>query len=87
MSTLFKSNVRINRMNPKGELISQKSGRRSTFQSQPHLQPLLFDAKYPLTSKNSPPYTSTPQKQCLIQDLAHLIEKKKVSEFDKLDTF
>jgi hypothetical protein len=39
---------------PKGELISQKSGRRSTFLSQPHRHPLLFDAKYPLTSKNSP---------------------------------
>jgi len=40
---------------PKGELISQKSGRCSTFLSQPHRQPLLFDAKYPLTSKNSLP--------------------------------
>jgi hypothetical protein len=40
---------------PKGELISQKGGRRSTSLSQSHRQPLLFDARYPLTSKNSPP--------------------------------
>jgi len=31
----------------KGELISQKSGRRSTFLSQPQRQRLLIDAKYP----------------------------------------
>jgi len=36
---------RITRL--KGELISQKSGRRSTFLSQPQRQPLLIDAKYP----------------------------------------
>ena len=29
-----------------------KSGRRSTFLSQPHRQPLLFDAKYPLLQAN-----------------------------------
>jgi hypothetical protein len=39
----------------KGELISQKSGRCSTFRSQPHRQPLILDAKYPLTRENSPP--------------------------------
>jgi hypothetical protein len=39
---------------PKVELISQKGGRRSTSLSRSHRQPLLFDAKYPLTSKNSP---------------------------------
>jgi hypothetical protein len=32
-----------------------KGGRRSTFLSQSHRRPLLFDAKYPLTSDNSPP--------------------------------
>jgi hypothetical protein len=37
-------------------MISQKGGRCSTFLSQPHRQPLLFDAKYPLTSNNSPLY-------------------------------
>jgi hypothetical protein len=40
---------------PKGDLISQKGRRRSTSLSQLHRQPLLFDARYPLTSKNSPP--------------------------------
>jgi hypothetical protein len=37
--------------------------------SQSHRQLLLFDAKYPLTSKNSPPYTSTHRKQCLIKKI------------------
>ncbi len=40
---------------PKGELISQKSGHQSTFLTKSHRHPLLFDANYPLTSKNSPP--------------------------------
>jgi hypothetical protein len=46
---------------PKGELISQKGGRRPTSLSQSHRQSLFFNAKqmqdaiYPLTSKNSPP--------------------------------
>jgi len=52
---------------PKGELISQKSGRCSTFLSQPHRQPLLFDAKISLDRQKQPPYTLTPRKQCLIQ--------------------
>jgi hypothetical protein len=40
---------------PQDELISQKSGPRSTFLTQPHRQPLFFDAQYLLTSKNSLP--------------------------------
>jgi hypothetical protein len=43
----------VNRSN--GQSVSQKSSHCSTFFSQPHRQPLLFDAKDPLTSKNSPP--------------------------------
>jgi hypothetical protein len=42
-------------MRPKGDLISQKSGRRSIFLTQPHRQPLFFDEKYPLAVKNTPP--------------------------------
>jgi len=33
----------------------EQGGRRSTSLSQSHHQPLLFDANYSLTSKNSPP--------------------------------
>jgi hypothetical protein len=40
---------------PKGEPISQKSGRRSTFLTQSRRHPLFFDEKYPLTGKNTPP--------------------------------
>jgi hypothetical protein len=40
---------------PKGKPISQNDSRCSTSLSQPHCQPQLFDANYPLTSKNSPP--------------------------------
>jgi len=40
---------------PKGKLISQKGGQRFTSLSQPHRQPLLFDAQYALTNKNSNP--------------------------------
>ena len=40
---------------PKCGMISQKSGHRSTSLLQSHRQPPVFDAKYPLTSKNSSP--------------------------------
>jgi hypothetical protein len=54
---------------PKCELISQKGAPCST--SLPIASPApafrrKIDAKYPLTSQNSPPYTSAPRKQCLI---------------------
>ena len=38
-----------------GEQIPHKDGCRSTALSQSHRQSLLFDVKYPLTRKNSPP--------------------------------
>ena len=77
---------------PKGELISQKSGRCSTFLSQPHLQPLLFDAKSPLTSKNSPPILRTIESNVLsnaahnakMEDSKALIEGI-MKEFGRID--
>jgi hypothetical protein len=54
---------------PKGDLIFQKSGRRSTFLTQPHRQPLLFDVKYPLTSKNTPPILPTIKSNALSKPL------------------
>jgi hypothetical protein len=34
---------------------TDSGGRRSTSDFQSHRQPLLFDEKYPLTGKNTPP--------------------------------
>ncbi|MEK7827260.1 MAG: hypothetical protein AAB299_05960 [Thermodesulfobacteriota bacterium] len=39
----------------RGADLSKKGGLYSSYLSQPHRHPFLFDAKYPLTSKNSPP--------------------------------
>jgi len=61
---------------PKGELISQKGGRRPTSLSQSHRQSLFFNAKQmqyipvniSLDKQKQPPYTSIHRKQCLIKD-------------------
>lgn len=45
------SSCRVTR--PKHELLTQKSVCRPIFLTQPHRQPLLFYAKYPLSSKDS----------------------------------
>jgi hypothetical protein len=50
---------------PKGDLIFQKSGRCYTSLSQSYRQPLLFDGKYPLTDKNSPPILPTVESNVL----------------------
>jgi hypothetical protein len=66
---------------PKGELISQKGGRRSTSLSQSHRQSLLFDAKSPLTSKNSPPILQPPENNVLSKRTSSVLRYIYLAEF------
>ena len=63
---------------PNGELISQESGRCSTFFSQPRRQSLLFDVNYPLTDKNSP-FTLPPFESKLLLHSIH--DEKRTVDF------